>query len=768
MLDPNVTLSDTLTSATHPSLVDDGFSLSRRMPCGKNPDAIDNWLSSTIAPPVLPSIPSSSGTIYTGSFIDDGADMLYPTQVIPGFGVMDKRFYGKGKPRKSRHEEEWTVEKERALAGDMWRSLAIMRSIARVELSDADKAEKRRERKETNKGKVGAVEDDGRVRIMKPLMWGTIIIEGDDGRVVVVDREGDYDSGKPKEKKGLEKREKEHAERERGRARELEKALQTTKKRAEEKAKSLREREEMVKAQERSVAKERNRMDKHNRHGHHQSFANSLTPIPEADTLEESTTSIASPTTIFMIGPQSDWFPTAHVPTEPSAAPPSPTESPPGAWPSPQLSPVKFAPSVMLVSTPRALSTITSVTDFEEPWNEQKSWVQEASAFKLPSSASSVKYSDATSSTVSEVAPQDSRGKAASSIFNEDKPSGHGSSKGVTSVSRSRTGSIDSWKEDVDKRSARGSPKRATSSGFRSNAIWSEDVDRLSARDSSRRRKSGEASWAGLNDNWKRDVDTSEGRVSHTTTRSPIKSPIASISTWIQDDGNKPSYSAYPPSKPATSWISASTWDQNEHHSLAPSACSHKSGSRSSVVTPYSWRRQVEEVSDHSTVGSNESRAPAPSRAMSPMSSEERGSDGEGIEERDEDTHSVKTHSTYQAPTVEDAPESDDGALEWDSAWSMKADQKDDEDSKSQAGWKGDQASVAGSAKWSGKTGWGGDIAQADSVTERAAGATTGDWNDKSGYEEGNDTWLNAEVGGVKFREAAWKREPPEGSWRDV
>ncbi|KAL1593811.1 hypothetical protein SLS60_010543 [Paraconiothyrium brasiliense] len=743
MQDPHTTPSDTLTSATAPSLVDDGFGLSRRMPCGKGPNAIDNWLSDTIASPVAPSNSAYSGTVYTGSFIDDGADMLYPNKVIPGFGVMDKRFYGKGKPRKSSQDEEWTVEKEKALAGDMWRSLAKMRSIARVEISDSSEAEKRRERKKKREGKVGIVEDDGRVRIMKPLAWGTFIIEGEDGRVVVVDRDGEYDSGKPKEKQGLEKREREHAERVgKTKARKREKAVHTAKQRAEENAKLLRERDEIMMAQERTAARERHGMGKHSRHGYRQSSAKPLIPIPEADTTEESATSIASPTKFFMIGAQSGWPSTVHMATKAAAAPPSAPESLPGAWPSSQPSPDKFTPSAMPVSTPRALSMITSVTESEGSWNEQKSCIQEASAFKFPPSASSVGYSDATSSTVSEIAPQEARGKAAIWILDEDKPSGRGSSKRVTSVSRSRAGSIDTWKECVDNRSA---------------------------RNSSRRPKPRESSRAGFNDSWKRDIDAFESRVSYKATRSPSTPPVASISAWIPDDADKPSDSVHPPSKPATSRVSASTWDQKVHHGPAPSVWSHKSGSPTSIVTPYSWRRQVEEMSDHSTVGSNES----PSRVISPIPSDERGSDGEGIEERDQDGHSVKTHSTYQAPTVEDASDSDDGAHEWDSAWSM-ADQNDNEDGGSQAGGNGDQPSIAGSAKWSGKTGWGGDIARGGNVTESAKrngsglGTATGGWNDKSGYEETNDTWLNAEVGGVKFREAAWKRAAPEGSWRDV
>jgi hypothetical protein len=68
---------------------------------------------------------------------------------------------------------------------------------------------------------------------------------------------------------------------------------------------------------------------------------------------------------------------------------------------------------------------------------------------------------------------------------------------------------------------------------------------------------------------------------------------------------------------------------------------------------------------------------------------------------------------------VEDAPDSEDGAQEWDSAWSVKDGQKDgdDENKGSQAGVEG---SIAGSARWSGKTGWGGDVAAPGIVAEGA------------------------------------------------
>ena len=47
-------------------------------------------------------------------------------------------------------------------------------------------------------------------------------------------------------------------------------------------------------------------------------------------------------------------------------------------------------------------------------------------------------------------------------------------------------------------------------------------------------------------------------------------------------------------------------------------------------------------------------------------------------------------------------------------------------------------------------------------------GGDVNQWRDKSGFEEDNETWLNKEVEGVRYREAEWRGEPPVGSWRDV
>ncbi|KAK7188945.1 hypothetical protein PSPO01_05054 [Paraphaeosphaeria sporulosa] len=813
---PNLTPSDTVTSITPPSFVDDGLNLSRRMPRAEHRD-VNSWLEgaqASVAPPVVSPTSAASETIYTGSFIDDGADMVYPSvPIVPGCGIVDRAFYSKGKWRTSKYDAEWTIEKEKALAGDMWRSLARMRSIARVEVKDAGEAHRREEKKRRKEHRVGAVENDGRVRIPKPLTWGTFVIEGSDGRVVVVDKEADYDSGRPGEREEMGAREREYEERigkrkAKDAARREKESDKEVKVRAAVEARERREREEEEKARAQAASGDQQRKDEHRRHRCRQPSSRLLAPIPEAHTPEESVTDIVSPTKFFMTGVRSEPFSTTHRHTMLSAKPPSLSKYPPGAWPVPQLSPIKPVLSIRSSKSPTTLSKITSVTRSDDSWVEQACWDQEAAAVRRPSSTSSGRYSNATPSTTSGAAPQGSR-SAMRFWMPDDKRSKRSSSLRVASGGRSKAGSVDTrrgymdydlilsprrresshnqsrgsskdtWTGDVDRQSARTTPRRRRSretSSNRSDGSWKRNVDGFEPRVSGRAlrspTKSCEAFRARSNDSWKRDVDEFETRVSYRTSRSPTKSPIASVSAWIQGDDNNTVRSVHSPSKSATSRVSGSRGKQTGNSRRAPSVRSHKSaGSRTSVVTPYSWRRQVEEISDHSTAGSNGSN----SRGPSLIRSDDRGSDGELVAEHDEDTRSVRSHSTYRAPTVEDAPESEDGAQEWNSAWSVKDSRghgHNAEDGGSQAGV---EASVAGSARWSGKTGWGGDVETPGSVAEGAKwdGSAAGsrvesDWKDQSGYAEENDTWLNSEVRGVKYREAEWRKDAIEGSWRDV
>ncbi|KAJ4293327.1 hypothetical protein N0V90_008609 [Kalmusia sp. IMI 367209] len=673
---PRANPSDTMTSITPPSLADDGLSLDRRMPCGGRAE-INKWLEGT-ATLNLPPASATSGSTYTGSFIDDGADMLAPSHMAPGFGVVDRKFYKRGKPKESADAGEWTVEMEKALAGDMWRSLARMKSIARVEIRHVEDLEQKKERRARKKD---GIEEDGRVRIMKPLRWGTFIIEGEDGRVVIVDEEGEYDSGAVGERVEWERKSKERFER-----KEKEKVHKTG-----VEATSLEQNRGGLEEEKHATSRERQRKAKHHRHRRRSSPPTKpLSPIPEADTPEESASaaSIISPTNFFMTGAQSGLLspvpsirksPVLHI---------SPTHSPPGAWPSPLPSPVKSVPSMKSLNAATISSTTTSANKSEESWTERKSWGQEASAVKLPSSVSSPKYSDATSSTTSAGASQDSWKK------------------------------VNAWNVHVGKQSPRGSPKRGSS--------CSKD------------------SITGSKDSWKRAVDAFDSRVPHKKSSSPTRSPTPPLLAWDQDQEaeNNPAAAIQSPRISTVSRTSA-------------------------VVTPYSWRREVEELSTYSEAGSNGSRSRAPSPVRSNDSWKEGGREQSG--HRDGDVRSVVSHSTYKAPTVEDAPDSLQDGASGRTGWNMGDSQRGSDrgsdsraslresagvkDRESEVNWDGRRASVAGSveggAEWS------------------ASVIGSGAWKDKSGFDEDNDAWLNSVVGGDKYREAEWQ-SAPEGSWRDV
>lgn len=100
----------------------------------------------------------------------------------PGFGALNPEFYNKGQ-KSGDQEVGWSADVERAVRGDMWRSLREMRRLANVEAQDTTPDS-----------------EDEVVCIKAPLSWGTFIIEGKDGRVVVVEADGEYDSGLPGEK----------------------------------------------------------------------------------------------------------------------------------------------------------------------------------------------------------------------------------------------------------------------------------------------------------------------------------------------------------------------------------------------------------------------------------------------------------------------------------------------------------------------------------------------------------------------------------------
>ena len=164
-----------MSDVTPFSYIDDGVSFAHRLPPSTSFINISQWLNSTA---------SDATSTYTGSYIDDGADLLLPTG--PGFGKIDPRFYKHKKRRGIEDAGLWNDSIARAISGDVQRSVAKMQGIADLEVKRPEKNKeedrKRRQRRET-------------VRVPAPIKWGTFIIKGDDGRIIVIDEKGEFDSG---------------------------------------------------------------------------------------------------------------------------------------------------------------------------------------------------------------------------------------------------------------------------------------------------------------------------------------------------------------------------------------------------------------------------------------------------------------------------------------------------------------------------------------------------------------------------------------------
>ena len=756
---PVAVSSDTLSSPTLPSFVDNGRNPTHCKPLGGDPTAITAWIEGTIAPPVLPPASVVSKSIASiDSCFDDSADMRNssPFETVPGFGLADHGFYSKGKPKMNKYEEEWTVEKEKALAGDMLRSLTRLKRVSRVEIGDVQDVERRKARKERNEEEIGALEDDGRVRIMKPLKWGTFVIKGNDGRVVIVDEHGEYDSGKVHEREELEKREREHSDRIK-REKKRDKARREAEKRAEEEIRRMRRLEKQEERKKRRAESKGEERDRHHYRRGHRPYLAKLTSIPEDGTPEENVSGMISPTKLFTTGTQDRETPSMFSITRSSALSISPRRPSSFEWPTSQRSFTNSTLSERSLISASARSTVTSTTDSDDSQTRQHSLIQESSAIGLPSSIASSKYSDATLSTMSALSQHFRAREGAVSLTknstfirkksveswkdNANDHSTRDSTKRFSSMSSARVASITSWRAELRENSVASSEEGGMPQDrFRPSLTGDlyPEPDQKPASTSSRRSASRNHS------------EVSSHSSEHKTLRPSTHSRNASISAWLQDS-----------SSDTTAFRGSLT-------TSTPSVRSHKSAtSQASIVTPYSWRRQVEELSDHSTVGTVDSPPPMPS----PIPSVDLGSDGEDRSKDNEDAVSVKSHSTYRAPTVEEVPDEEDGAHGCDAVWDAKNDLGDRND-------EGQNTSEVDSPKWSGKTGWGGDaepeeLAVGDfekNVSVKGSGVDSeiGEQKDRSGYEEDNETWLNAEVGGVKYREAEWRTDPPKGSWRDV
>lgn len=166
-----------MSSITPPSFADDGISLYNRARdrSGLHPQKIAKWMSSAA---------SQTGTsVYTGSFIDDGADIPSPTNDIPGFGQIDHEFY----KRKSIDKDEglWNEHVQKSVVGDMQRTMDKMNNLAQLDV--------RRESVLRRETKEGTLQET--VAVPLPVKWDTFVIRCNDGRVIVIDEHGEYDSG---------------------------------------------------------------------------------------------------------------------------------------------------------------------------------------------------------------------------------------------------------------------------------------------------------------------------------------------------------------------------------------------------------------------------------------------------------------------------------------------------------------------------------------------------------------------------------------------
>ncbi|CAE7185966.1 hypothetical protein PTNB73_06451 [Pyrenophora teres f. teres] len=175
----------TMSAITPQSYVDDGASFTKRTPHGLSKHHVAKWISS-----------GSDTSGYTGSFIDDGADMRFRDDATPGFGTIDKRFYKQKKRQEPKpgHETIWNEHVQKAVTGDVQRNLDKMRGLGGIQVK-----KRHDDRGGDGKGNEGGDKKEETVTMPAPPQWGTFVIRADDGRVIIVDKDGDFDSGPPVE-----------------------------------------------------------------------------------------------------------------------------------------------------------------------------------------------------------------------------------------------------------------------------------------------------------------------------------------------------------------------------------------------------------------------------------------------------------------------------------------------------------------------------------------------------------------------------------------
>jgi hypothetical protein len=130
----------------------------------------------------LPRSPSSSivttttASTYTGSYFDDGLDLVPPIQ---GIGATNTSFYMP--PTQPRAQSAWNATIAQAVSGDIRCSLARIQGAGKLAVVCSDK--------EKENGRGWDV-----VRVPAPRQWGTFVIKGEDGVVVVVGPDGEFEA----------------------------------------------------------------------------------------------------------------------------------------------------------------------------------------------------------------------------------------------------------------------------------------------------------------------------------------------------------------------------------------------------------------------------------------------------------------------------------------------------------------------------------------------------------------------------------------------
>jgi hypothetical protein len=130
----------------------------------------------------LPRSPSSSivttttASTYTGSYFDDGLDLVPPVQ---GIGSINTSFYTP--LTQPRAQSAWNATIAQAVSGDIRCSLARIQGAGKLAVVCSDK--------DKENGRGWDV-----VRVPAPRQWGTFVIKGGDGVVVVVGPDGEFEA----------------------------------------------------------------------------------------------------------------------------------------------------------------------------------------------------------------------------------------------------------------------------------------------------------------------------------------------------------------------------------------------------------------------------------------------------------------------------------------------------------------------------------------------------------------------------------------------